>query len=97
MSERDYQGTEPFTGELKDWKFKRALRKAGLPELRFHDLRPIAASLMLEAESWPDLRHRETKRETTDDLVREEGDLSDGSNGGPCRTRTYNQRIKRQK
>jgi hypothetical protein len=33
-------------------------------------------------------------RETTDDLVREEGDLSNGSNGGPCRTRTYNQRIK---
>jgi integrase len=28
---------------------RRALRKAGLPELRFHDLRHIGASLMLEA------------------------------------------------
>lgn len=28
---------------------RRALRKAGLAELRFHDLRHIAASLMLEA------------------------------------------------
>jgi integrase len=28
---------------------RRALRRAGLPELRFHDLRHMAASLMFEA------------------------------------------------
>ena len=34
-------------------------------------------------------------RETIDDLEREECDVSDGIDSGPCRTRTYNQRIKR--
>ncbi len=43
----------PMTGDVVGWAFERAIRSAGVPRIRFHDLRHTAATLRLAAGTHP--------------------------------------------
>jgi len=43
----------PMTGDVVGWAFDRAIRHAGVPRIRFHDLRHTAATLRLAAGTHP--------------------------------------------
>jgi integrase len=43
----------PINGDVIEWAFKRVTRRAGVPRIRFHDLRHTAATLRLSAGVHP--------------------------------------------